>query len=96
MPVPRTPLVDTGDILGDMMRNPVSDEELERRFAEGEKRHRDLVIAWLNQYDDEGHLKPGVLWRKGYIPKMTPGFIALSPEEKAAYVVEKKKEYGLL
>lgn len=96
MPAPRRPLVDTGDILGDMMRNPVSDEELECELEEDLRRGREEMIAWLNQYDDDGHMKPGVLWGPGYIPNMSLDFIGMSPDEKAAYVISKKREYGLM
>ena len=96
MPAPRRPLVDTGDILGDMRRNPMSKEELARHFTEGQKRHDADVIAWLKQYDDQGRLIPSAISGIAFIPNMSLYFLDLSPEEKIAYIIEKKKEYGLL
>ena len=96
MELPIEPIVDTGDILGDMMKNPMSEEELERMLAESAARADAKIKAWLSQYDDAGRLKPEVARDPGQRVWYVNGPIMFeSEEERAASIVKMKKEYGV-
>lgn len=51
---------------------------------------------WLAQYDDAGHLKPGIFGTRNYIPNRHHSFLSKTEEERAAFIVSEKKRLGVL
>lgn len=66
------------------------------RRMESEARFEERWKQWLSQYDDRGYIKPGVRQSPDYIPNMSVGFLDMSVDERAAYIVEEKRRMGLL
>lgn len=67
-----------------------------RRRAEAQDEYDEERKRWLDQYDDTGHLKPGLFGTAEYVPNRSISFLSMSPDERAAFVVAEKKRKGLL
>lgn len=67
-----------------------------KRRVESEARFEERWKRWLSQYDDRGHIKPGARLSPDYVPNMSVGFLAMSVDERAEYIVAEKRLMGLL
>lgn len=74
----------------------LTEEDCERIIQESYARSEAERKAWLSYYDDSGHLKAGAREDPGFVPNRTYPFLAMSQDERAAFIVAEKKRMGLL
>lgn len=93
MPVPYKPY-DMKKAVAKM--NAILPEESEKLVNEAFRSGREEWLQWLAQYDETGHLKPEFQHDINRIQIRAYGFLSMTHEEQAAYIVSEKKRLGVL
>lgn len=76
--------------------SPVDEAACGKEWAEDHAKCDEELKRWLFQYDDSGRLKPGIFGTRRHIPNRAIGFLSMSDDKKAAFIVSEKKRMGLL